>query len=334
MHYRPSHIHARRSLALLGAISLGLSPGIGRADEPGIFARFFRGVSNSPAPRPKTPAPRPAGPALDRSPTVLAPTSAISRFDGSTVPGPTHGGGGVPVSTPQPEAPVDSEALPKLTPKSRVNRPITTADPILARFALGRSNDGGQFAMFMEIFADGTVLDSEGVHRVRQADLNPVVEAIQNADFSRIRGHSGAPPTDFIDHVQIIVFDRRLGRLTAHPFSYSGNPQGSDHAVRHLHAALETLQLKLSQARSPIAEAPPAAPDAGAAAPASDPLSSAPSTGAAAPIDLTSPAAPGETPALAAPTQPRPSIGPAASAATGTGIGTSAFPLPTRTTAR
>jgi hypothetical protein len=109
----------------------------------------------------------------------------------------------------------------------------------------------------MEIFADGTVLDSEGVHHVRQADLQPVMEAIQGSDFSRIRGHSGAPPTDFIDNVQIIVFDRRLGRLTAHPFSYSGNPQGTDNAIRHLHTALEGFQLKLSRPGQPVVESAP-----------------------------------------------------------------------------
>jgi hypothetical protein len=132
-----------------------------------------------------------------------------------------------------------------------VNKPITNAEPVLTRFALGRSNDGSQFAMFLEIFADGTILDSEGIHHLRPSDLQPVMEAIQGSDFSRIRGHSGAPPTDFIDHVQIIVFDRRLGRLTAHPFSYSGNPQGCDQAIRHLHAALENLQVKLSRAGQP-----------------------------------------------------------------------------------
>ena len=61
------------------------------------------------------------------------------------------------------------------------------------------------------------------------------------------RGHCGAPSTDFIEHVHIVVFERRLGRLQAHSFSYSGNPQGCDHAVRHLHTVLENLQAKLSR---------------------------------------------------------------------------------------
>jgi hypothetical protein len=38
-----------------------------------------------------------------------------------------------------------------------------------------------------------------------------------------------------------------MGRLQAHSFSYSGNPQGCDHAVRHLHTVLEAVQAKLSR---------------------------------------------------------------------------------------
>ncbi len=70
-----------------------------------------------------------------------------------------------------------------------------------------------------------------------------------------------------------MVYERRFGRLQAHSFSYSGNPQGCDHAIRHLHAALENLQAKLS--RQPGAEsagtasAAPASPGAMGAMPAS-----------------------------------------------------------------
>ena len=44
-----------------------------------------------------------------------------------------------------------------------------------------------------------------------------------------------------------------MGRLQAHSFSYSGNPQGCDNAIRHLHTALENVQAKLS--RQPAATA-------------------------------------------------------------------------------
>jgi hypothetical protein len=118
---------------------------------------------------------------------------------------------------------------------------------VLTRFALGRSNDGSQFGMSLQIFSDGTVIDSEGAHRMRATDLRPIFEAVQSGELYRLRGHCGAPSADFTEYVHIIVYERRMGRLTAHSFSYSGNPQGCDHVVRHLHAALEGLQLKLSR---------------------------------------------------------------------------------------
>jgi hypothetical protein len=113
--------------------------------------------------------------------------------------------------------------------------------------ALGRSNDGSQFGMFLQIFADGTVIDSDGVHRLSSADLKPIVEAIQSGELARVRGHCSTPSADFVEHVHLVVFERRLGRLQAHSFSYSGNPQGCDHAVRHLHTVLEAAQAKLSR---------------------------------------------------------------------------------------
>jgi len=137
-----------------------------------------------------------------------------------------------------------------------VSAAVTTADPLLTRFALGRSNDGSQFAMSLQIFSDGTVIDSEGVHRVRPADLRPILESVQSGELYRLRGHCGTPSTDYIEYVHLIIYERRMGRLTAHAFSYSGNPQGCDHAIRHLHTALENLQQKLS--RQPTMEKPAA----------------------------------------------------------------------------
>jgi len=137
--------------------------------------------------------------------------------------------------------------MPRLAPKPRVSAAVTNADPVLTRFALGRSNDGSQFAMSLQIFSDGTVIDAEGVHRLRAQDLRPIFEAVQSGDLYRLRGHCGASATDFVEYVHIIVYERRMGRLMAHAFSYSGNPQGCDHAIRHLHAALENLQVKLSR---------------------------------------------------------------------------------------
>jgi len=150
--------------------------------------------------------------------------------------------------------------MPRLSPKPRVSSAVTSADPVLTRFALGRSSDGSQFAMSLQIFSDGTVIDAEGVHRLRPADLRPVFESVQSGELYRLRGHCGAPATDYIEYVHIIVYERRMGRLMAHAFSYSGNPQGCDHAVRHLHTALENLQQKLS--RQPTMDKPAAAASA------------------------------------------------------------------------
>jgi hypothetical protein len=70
---------------------------------------------------------------------------------------------------------------------------------------------------------------------------------VQSGDLTRTRGHCGAPATDFVEYVNVVVYERRLGRLWAHSLSYSGNTQGCDHAVRHLHTTLESLQMKLSR---------------------------------------------------------------------------------------
>jgi hypothetical protein len=124
---------------------------------------------------------------------------------------------------------------------------VTNADPLLTRLALGRSSDGTQFGMFLQVFADGTVIDSEGVHRLRGADLKPILDLVQSGELYRTRGHCGAPATDFIEYVNVVIYERRLGRLAAHSFSYSGNPQGCDNAIRQLHTTLENLQVKLSR---------------------------------------------------------------------------------------
>jgi len=157
-----------------------------------------------------------------------------------------------PVATP----PVADGTTQRLAPKPRVSPAVTTADPLLTRLALGRSNDGSQFAMFLEVFTDGTVIDSEGVHRIRPADLRPIVDAVQSGDLYRVRGHCGAPSTDFIEYVRVVIYERRLGRLSAHAFSYSGSTQGCDQSIRQLHTVLENLQAKLSRQVNPTQAGP------------------------------------------------------------------------------
>lgn len=254
-----------------GAVALlALAATAGAGDDgqnPGLFGRLFRGGnggSNSPATTPKLPY---GGSSYNSSPIGGGSSmSSHSSFGDPLGPsGPSTG----PV-TPAPIASSENPGLPetprdisggqmeRLTPRSRVSQAVTTADPVLTRFALGRSNDGTSFGMFLQVFADGTVVDSEGVHRVRPADLRPIFESVQSGELYRLRGHCGAPSTDFIEYVHVVAYERRLGRLQAHSFSYSGNPQGCDHAIRHLHTAIENLQAKLSRpaATSPGMDAP------------------------------------------------------------------------------
>ena len=252
-------------------------------DDTGILGRLFRLGGSSSDSSTSTSAPnqsgslpygRAAGSTGAASPAVrelsAAPAPMISNFNGLPQ---------TPVTTP----PVADGPSQRLAPRPRVSPAVTNADPVLTRFALGRSNDGSQFGMFLQIFADGTVIDSEGVHRVRAADLRPIVETVQSGELYRIRGHCGAPSTDFIEYVHVVIYERRLGRLNAHSFSYSGNPQGCDHAVRHLHTVVETLQAKISRqagmtnaggaigaasAPTPVGPSPIPAPDASSLVPA------------------------------------------------------------------
>ena len=200
-------------------------------DEPGRRGRLFRfGGGSGSAPAASTP-PR-SEPAADPS-----RFGSPLLFDaGATAASPT----------------------PRIVPRPRVSRATTESDPLVTRVSLGRSDDGTQFGMFLQVFADGTVLDSEGTHHVDNATLKPLIEAIQSSDLTRLKGHCGAPATDFIEQVYVVVYERNLGRLRATSFSYSGNPQGCDHAVRHLHVTLEALQAKISRHGSPATTSGPA----------------------------------------------------------------------------
>jgi hypothetical protein len=155
-----------------------------------------------------------------------------------------------------------------------VSRPTTEADPIVTRVSLCRSSDGSPFGQFLQVFADGTVLDGDGAHRVGRDALKPVLDALQASELYRLKGHCGGPPTDYVEQVHVIVYDRSLGRLRAGAFSYSGNPQGCDHAVRQLHAALDALQARINRppasppmTLAPTAVAPPPPPVAASTPP-------------------------------------------------------------------
>lgn len=239
--------------SLVAAIAVFSAAGVGaaRADDGGLLSRLFRlgggswaSNSSSPAPGPNQSAALP----VDRNTTSaggalpMGPASAVSQ---PVLPD----DGGLP-RTPSTLPAPGSVPGQRLTPKPRVSSALTYADPLLTRFALGRSSDGSSFGMFTQVFSDGIVIDSEGVHRLRQADLKALTAAVQSSDLLRQKGHCGAPAADFIEYVHITIYERRMGRLLAHTFSYSGNPQGCDRAIAHLHAVLENLQAKLS--RQPV----------------------------------------------------------------------------------
>lgn len=282
---------------LLAVVVAGAATAPALGDEPGILGRLFRlGGSSSPAPanrgrQTQPPNPLPYGPDANaakeatRGDNFVPPAAPRSPSTASApTPTPTAGPLGEGPSTPEP---LGGNSAPPIAPRSRVSSAATSADPILTRVALGRSTDGSQFGMFMQIYADGTVIDSEGIHRMAAADIQPIADLVASGDLSRARGHCGAPSSDFIEDVQVIVYERRLGRLAAQSFSYSGNPQDCDHPVKHLHALVESLQMKLS------GQPAPATPSAGPAPLAANP--------AGPPVVATGPAPGGNAPILSSP---------------------------------
>jgi len=259
---------AWRGAALVapGLLIVALAPQPGRGEEPGLFGRLFRfggGGGSSPS--------TPASPAPEHQPSA-SPESVIP-----------------PLSTSTPTAPTNAPT-PRLIPQPRVSRALTESDPIVTQFSLIHSNEGRPFGTFLQVFADGTVLNSEGVHHVAPADLKPVVDSLQMGDLYRLKGLCGGPATDYIQQVHVIVYERYLGRLRANAFSYSGNPEGCSQAVRHLHAALEGLQAKLSRPMpDPTGSAPslPSPPNPAPAIPAPTRPESTPATGGPSVIPLT-----------------------------------------------
>jgi hypothetical protein len=254
-------------LAALGVLTFVLVGSAALAeDEPGVLGRLFR----RPAPRPAPTAPaapnRPGGavgatPAFGATPSLLPAT-----------PAPSLPGGGASL-TPGPATPdlPDAPGAPRLRPQPRVSRAATEADPVLTRVALGRSDDGTQFGMFLQVYADGTVIDGEGVHRVGADAMRPVLQALQSPELGRVRGHCGSPPADFIEQVYVTVYERKYGGLRANSFSYSGDPKGCDPAVGQLHAAVEALAARLSSPGGAPATSPTPTPAPVAAPPLGTP---------------------------------------------------------------
>lgn len=149
----------------------------------------------------------------------------------------------------------------RISARPKYSGPVTEADPILTRVGIARSDSGNNFALFLQIYADGTVIDTEGVHRLPMSQIKSILSVIRGHDFSRVRGHCGQPSADFIENVQMVVYDRAMGRLRAHAFSYAGDPKGCDPSVAHLHKAVDELVMKLASDRSgELAAAPSTSP--------------------------------------------------------------------------
>ena len=318
------------TLVVPGLLVLAFHPGSAQADDTSFFGRLFRlGGSSSSSTSSSTSSANSTSAGQSGSPESQEPSSAFGDIDngglfsppGSAAsrmpkPNPTPAGG--PTSSEGPSTPDLSgtqDGQPRLSPRPRVSSAVTTADPLLTRVALGRSNDGSQFGMLLQVFADGTVIDSEGVHRLSASELRPLVEATQNSELTHVRGHCGTPSNDFIEYVHIVIFERRMGRLQAHSFSYAGNAQGCDNGIRYLHTALESLQVKLS--RQPAATA---ATGALGSPPVPDPVPAATSPRPATRSTSTSIARPVSGPAIAPTPLPDPSASPGPGSSTGSVI--------------
>ena len=89
-----------------------------------------------------------------------------------------------PVTTPTTAAAGPGQRLgAQAARRARRSRPPI---PLLTRFALGRSNDGSQFGMFLQVFADGTVDRLRRSAPPSPADLKPIVELVQSGELYRL----------------------------------------------------------------------------------------------------------------------------------------------------
>ena len=291
---------ATRTAWLAACALISAMPATGADEQPSRLGRLFRfGAASEPS-KPSVPS---ASPSLVGSPMSGSPMSGSASglgsgtsFSNGSTSAPSsrsvaEGYGQPALSTP----PAGSNSLtptPRISPKPRVNKAVTEADPLVTRISIGHADGGSQFGMFMQVFADGTVIDGGGVHKISSESLKPVLEAVSSGDFAKIKGHCGGPAGDTFENIHVVTYERAYGKLRANAFSYSGNPQGCDHAVHHLHKVLEELQLKLdapagavgtsAATTTPVVVNPPMTPASPAAA-----LSSA-ATASSAPLGMPS----------------------------------------------
>ena len=258
-------------LAAAGLVLAGLGAEAGRADEPGSrLGRLLRlGGGNSAPRKAESPTPKPS--ATPANPSASLPRAGAPNGNPyGPAPAPFRNPGPIANSVPN-EVGAGSTVAPanRLRPQPRNSHSVTEADPWVTRIALTKADDGKTYGMFMQVYADGTVIDSEGVHRVGADVMKPLAEALQNPDLGRVEGHCGGPPTDFIEQVHVVVYERYRGKLRANSFSFSGNPAGCDPSVKVLHQALDAVQSKVAGPATTAAVVPSVTTPAASVPPAS-----------------------------------------------------------------
>ncbi len=233
--------HRVTALAVAALFIVALGNRFLRGDEPSRLGRLFRfgGTPSSAAASPTSG----AAPAPVPDPVVPSLSPAAPLADSV--------------------APVPSGPTNRIIPQPRNYRGVTDSDPLVTRVTLARTSEGSSFGMFLQVFADGTVIDSEGVHQLGREGIKSLLGVLNSDELYRLKGHCGAPPTDFIEDVHVIVYERSLRGLRANAFSYSGNPQGCDPAVRRLQGVLDTIQASYTRPPTTVApssEGPPSTP--------------------------------------------------------------------------
>ncbi len=249
----------------------------GSGPAPGPIARLFRVGRASSARKPS------AASTSDVGSPSSAPNNADSLFG-------SFGSTSTYANTPGSRSTASSQPMspgsgPRIRPQPKSSRPITDADPLLTLTSILKSDNGQRFAMFMQVYADGTIVDGEGVHHVARTALQPLVDALRGSEAMKQHGHCGGPPTDYLEQTHVIVYERGMGRLRANAFSYSGNTEGCDHSLKHVRDAIDALQRQISGQGS-AASAHPAAPSTDPSLPGLAPLSpAAPSPMPPVPLD-------------------------------------------------
>lgn len=261
----------RLGYALAAALLVGSATSAGAGDDapPSRLGRLFRlggntrssdasiGKPSSAASKPRTVAPKPSDPAPPSlSSGAGASLSPYGALPATPVAPPTS-----PTSLTQaPASPPAGGGANRIVAQPRVSRAATESDPLVTRVQMGRSDDGKQFCMFVQIYADGTILDSDGVHHVGADHLRPIAQLLQSGELAKLKGHCGGPASDFIEQVHVVAYDRFHGRLRATSYSHSGNPQGCDPAVKRLNDAIDAITMKLAAPASTSAASSAATP--------------------------------------------------------------------------